>query len=209
MVTQGSVVEMPLGRVLGARPLLRRERNTRWRIIAWGAVLLVHFLFFTIFLVSQNDAELQRTLLPLETELLLSPRSQIPVPKVPLVRPAVPNAQAPQIVTAPITLPPVVPAPPTTREILESIGQALACGAGSYETLPALDRARCLHRPWRGKRLANGTEVMDMPPKPAPTDALHLTGGDVLRRQRQTADPCPLLSVTPCIHKELYGDGPP
>jgi hypothetical protein len=200
---------MPLGRVLGARPLLRRERNTSWRIIAWGAVLLVHILFFTIFLVSQNDAALQRTLLPLETELLLTPRSQIPVPRVPLVRPTVPNAQAPQIVTAPITLPPIVPAPPTTREILESIGRALACGAGSYETLPAADRARCLHRPWRGKRLANGTEVLDMPPKPAPPSTdFHISGGDFQRRQTETVNPCPILAVTPCIHKEIYGDGP-
>jgi hypothetical protein len=202
-------VEMPLGRVLGARQLLRPERNTRWRIIAWGAVFLVHLAFFTIFLISQNDAQLQRSLVPLETELLLKPPSRIPVPRVPMIQPTVPNAQAPQIVTAPITLPPIVPAPPTTREILDAIGRALACGAGSYENLPAADRARCRRTPWRGKRLANGSEVLDVPPKLMPSNKLNLTGGDVLRRQRQTANPCPILSVTPCIHKELYGDGPP
>jgi hypothetical protein len=198
-------MEVPLGDRLGARPLLRRESNTPWRLIAWGAVALVHLLFIAIFLVSEKPPRLHRALTPMEAELLLTPAQRAHAPNVQLIRPLAPDEAPPEIVTAPITLP---PPPPTASEVMQSIGESMACGAGTYETLTAADRAHCRHTPWHGKRIANGTMVLDVVKPPPPTTDLHLTGGDVLRRQSQTANPCPILSVTPCIHKELYGDGP-
>lgn len=202
-------MEVPLGHALGARPLLRPMPNPRRRALAWVAVGLVHLVLLGIFVVSEKLPPRHRILTPLETELLLTPQQRANLPKVPLVRPLYPDEAPPEIVTAPITLPPPPPAPPTTQEVLQSIGESMACGAGTYETLPAAERARCRHMPWHGKKLANGTMVLDVLPKPPPPSTdFHISGGDFQRRQTETANPCPILNNTPCIHREIYGDGP-
>jgi len=205
VVTESSVLEGPLGDALGARPLLRREAQTPWRVIAWCAVALIHLLLIGVLLISEKPPRMHRALTPMETELLLTLQKQGRAPKVQLVRPLAPDEIAPEIITAPITLPP--PAPPTAREVMQSIGESMACGAGTYETLTAADRAHCRHTPWRGKKLANGTMVLDVTKPPPPTD-FHISGGDFQRRQTETVNPCPVLAVTPCIHREIYGDGP-
>ena len=206
---ESSIVEVPLGHALGARPLLRHTPNPRRRILSWVAVVLVHVVLLTVFVVSEKPPPRYRVLTPLETELLLTPQQRANLPKVPLVRPLYPDEAPPEIVTAPITLPPPPPAPPTAREVLQSIGESMACGAGSYETLTAAERAHCRRTPWHGKKLANGTVVLDALPKPPPPSTdFHISGEDFQRHQMQTANPCPILNNTPCIHKELYGDGP-
>lgn len=205
---ESSVVEVPLGHALGARPLLRRPSNPRRRAIAWAAVVVVHIILLGVFVVSQKPPLRHRVLTPLETELLLTPLQRARLPKVPLVRPLYPDEAPPEIVTAPITLPPP-PAPPTAQEVLQSIGESMACGAGTYETLTAAERAHCRHTPWHGKKLPNGTMVLDTLPKPPPPSTdFHMSGGDFQRHQLETANPCPILNNTPCIHREIYGDGP-
>jgi hypothetical protein len=206
--TESSVMEGPFGNALGAHPLLRSAPNPRRRAFAWAAVVLVHVILLGIFVVSEKLPPRHRYLTPLETELLLQPQQRSNRPNVRLVHPLYPDETAPEI-TAPITLPPPPPAPPTAQEVLQSIGESMACGAGTYETLPAAERARCRHTPWHGKKLANGTMVLDALPKPPPPSTdFHISGGDFQRRQSQTANPCPILNNTPCIHRELYGDGP-
>jgi hypothetical protein len=85
---------------------------------------------------------------------------------------------------------------------LRGVGRSLACGASSYENLSAAERENCLRHPWHFAKRPDGTIVLDVPKviDTAPSVA------DIMRREQQTAPPCPVLSNVPCLGKVLHGD---
>ena len=187
------------------------ESRTITRAIAWVLVGAVHFLFFLMFLVSVHQQTFGRRP-PLETMLLLPALNGKNAPEVHMVRPEVPSEAEPEIVTAPITIPKPPPPPPnqaerpaTPGDVLKAVGEALSCGAGSFETLTPAERARCRHEPWLARRAPNGALVMQptLAPRLAePQPEFHLSGADAQRRALETAPTgCPVLLNIPCLAK--------
>lgn len=193
----------------GNRPQhLPNEENPRqfmWRAVSWVLVALVHVVLLYPFVVDQYRQS-HFTLKPaVETILDLTKLPRGVAPPVNLVRPEVPPATAPIITTAPvIVVPPPNPKltmPKTPADVLKAIGEALSCGAENFENLTQAERARCKHEPWIARKLPNGTIVLEAAnPSPfAPTPQPKLSGADALRRQTQTAPPCPVVANAPCL----------
>lgn len=86
---------------------------------------------------------------------------------------------------------PITPPPPLPNAISPALalGQALACGANSFEYLTPQGRAKCRLVPWHYKFDKDGTIILDAEPrhvaqeKPRPSD--------VLAHERNTAPDCP------------------
>jgi hypothetical protein len=109
--------------------------------------------------------------------------------------------EAPVIYSLPITLP--RPQPDAVDPAL-AIGQALACGANSFEYLTPQAQARCKRVPWNYRVERDGTVVLDTHykrPEPKPTPA------DVLAHERYTAPSCPeyVDPNAPCISGIIGG----
>ncbi len=178
------------------------ERNIR-RTIVGIAVLALHILAIAVFIYSSRIPFVQRvrSTIPEAIMWLVLPTNP---PNPILVKPELPEEPLPHVI-APITLPPIparpLPAAPSSEGML-GVGRSLACGASSYENLSAAQRSTCRHQPWRFVKRADGTIVLDVakPAEPPPSAI------DVLRREQQTASPCPLLSNVPCLGKVLHGD---
>jgi hypothetical protein len=187
------------------KPNQEYRRQFIRRAVYWALVLLVHVPLIYLLILDQYRQS-RFTLKPsVETILDLTRLPRGLAPPVPLVRPQVPRATAPIITTAPvIVVPPPNPEqamPKTPADILKAIGEALSCGAENFENLTQAERARCKHEPWIARRLPNGTIVLEAAnPSPfAPAPAPKLSGADALRRQTQTAPPCPIMLNTPCL----------
>jgi hypothetical protein len=171
----------------------------------WVLTGLVHLLFLLAltFSLHQNALHAGRRM---EAELILdlSLLHGQNAPPVNLIKPDVVDQTAPEINIAPITIPPPKPniiqphAPATPGDVLNALGQALACGANNFEYLNQAQRERCRRIPWHGLRLPNGAIVLEAPPRlnltPPP-----VTGAEALRRRMQTAPPCPMILNTPCM----------
>jgi hypothetical protein len=183
-----------------------RQRNVR-RAIAAAAVLLLHILALSVFIYS-NQIPLIRHIRETIPEAIM----WIPMPK-----PAKPRAEQPPplpdistpVITAPITVPktktPHIETPSEDEPGgLLGVGRSLACLAGSFENLSARQQARCLNRPWAFIKRPDGTIVMM--PKPLEQPEPHLNAAGIMRRQQETAPPCPILSNTPCLGKVIHGD---
>jgi hypothetical protein len=105
--------------------------------------------------------------------------------------------EAPVIYSLPITLPPQR-SDATDPALL--LGQALACGANSFEYLAPQAQARCKRVPWNYRVEADGTVVLDThykPPEPKPAPA------DIMARERYRAPVCPenVDPNAPCLAK--------
>jgi hypothetical protein len=100
---------------------------------------------------------------------------------------------------------PSAPPAPTPGDVLNSIGQYLACSAGVFEYLDPRQQARCLHQPWQGLELPNGIIVLN-PLRQEAAPGLQVTGADALRRQTQTAPNCPILLNRPCL-QDMFSTG--
>ena len=186
------------------------------RIWTWVLVALIHVILLSAFILDQyrmNRFTLKR---PVETILDLTrlPRGQ--APPIRMIQPVVPHATEPKITTAPvIVVPPPNPdqaMPQTPADILKAIGEALSCGAENYENLTQAERARCKREPWIARKLPNGTIVLEAAnPSPyAAPPVPKLSGADAMRRQMQTAPPCPILANTPCLsNTPMVGIGIP
>ena len=194
----------------GQRPRhLSNEEERRLlirRVISWTLVGLVHVLLLSLFILDQiRERSLMVRHEPVETILDLTKLPAGNAPPIRLVRPEVPTAVPPVITTAPvIVIPPANPdeaVPHTPADILKAIGEALSCGAENFENLTQAERARCKTEPWIARKLPNGTIVLEAAnPSPfAPAPAPKLSGADALRRQMQTAPPCPIVVNTPCL----------
>jgi hypothetical protein len=200
----------------------RRQRLARAVSTVLVAALHV-LLFFALVIVFHPFDNPPRSIK--ETILYLSsPGLQNDAPPIHAITPEVPNASAPVITTAPITVPkPELDdnntRPLTPGDILGAVGRELACSAGSWEHLTARERQVCGGVPWRGMRLPNGNLVM-VPPANLPrlkaaqeNDFTVNTGADRIQRDVQMGNNpanngCPILQQRPCTHVTPNWDGP-
>ena len=186
--------------VAGADQDARRTRTRR--AIAISAMIVVHLLGIVLIANSNKLPAIEKirvTLPEAITRIPLEQQTTRPLRKID--HPA--QETAPVQITAPITLP-----PPRHKELeppvaggMEGVGRSLACGASSYENLPAAQRERCLRHPWAYVKRPDGTIVLDVPKKEPPPTAV-----DIYRHEQQTAPPCPLLTNVPCLGRVLHGD---
>jgi hypothetical protein len=103
----------------------------------------------------------------------------------------------------PITLPPS----PNAIDPGLLLGQALACGANSFEYLTPQGRANCRRPPWNYTYARDGTIVLNTqykPPEPKPTPA------EVMQLERYTTPECPtnVDPNAPCLSKILPNGRP-
>jgi hypothetical protein len=115
---------------------------------------------------------------------------------------------APVTVVLPIVRP---PQPIQNFDAAQALGEALACGASSYEYLTQDARAKCKRQPWHFKYDKDGYIVLDTEAKaPAVAEAQHETGAEAQQRMMNTSDPCQAARITgtPCIDKMIFGSGP-
>ncbi len=183
------------------------KRPLRNTTLTWALVALVHVLFFLMLTVAgRQTLVLQRPLIETIFTLATLPRGD--APKVILIRPDVPSTRPPMITTAPTLVPPplefTVP-PQTPADVLRAIGEALSCGASNFENLTQAERARCHRTPWIARRLANGTLVLEAPPRLNEPTTRVVTGAEQLRRDMMTAPACAPLSNAPCIDDMFSG----
>ncbi len=132
---------------------------------SWVLVVLIHVLFFGMLTFSVRMPT-YGSRSALETILFLPSLEGRQAPDVHMIQPVAPSDTAPEIITAPITLPKPPPPPeaverPATQgDVLKAVGEELSCGAGSFEHLTQAERNRCRHEPWAGARTAAGTLVL-------------------------------------------------
>jgi len=189
-------------------------QKTYNRTLSWALVVVVHLLFLAVLTIAQNPAREGRRHAALETILFLPAVTGNNAPKINIIRPESPSEAPPEIVTAPITLPnppPVESRPETARpgDVLRAVGEALACGAGSFENLNPGERAHCRREPWSGRRAPGGALVLDPGPRlqlAPPEGTLRLGGSEALRRDLRQGGPsaCPILQNTPCLADFLH-----
>jgi hypothetical protein len=189
-----------------ARPH-RRSAPAR-RVVSWILVGLIHAVILSIFIISQPIPSLHYGK-QMEMILQLPGVSNARAPSVDMVQPKAPLGSQPEVIPAPITIPPLPPLKPGAPEshpgdLLGSIGQALACGASNFENLNPAQQARCRHIPWQGARLPNGAIVLDRPSPAskfaAPAPEFRITGQDAQRRDLETSSPCPVMLNVPCLN---------
>ena len=104
---------------------------------------------------------------------------------------------------------PAAPPAPTSGDVLNSVGQYLACSAGIFEYLNRQQQARCLHQPWQGLELPNGTIVL-LPPSRLrrASGPLQMTGAEGLQRINRKPRPiAPIMVNTPCLADMFNGGG--
>ena len=176
------------------------------RALSWVLVLLIHVVLLSAFIFDQYRMSHFTLKPPVETILDLTKLPSGESPPIRMIRPEVPNIEAPRVTTAPvIVVPPPNPdqaMPQTPADILKAIGEALSCGAENFENLTQTERARCKREPWVAHKLPNGTIVLEAanPSIYAPPPALpKLSGADAMRHQLQTAPPCPIMLNVPCV----------
>ncbi len=207
------ILALPDSRVRFTRSAADRRRLLVRDTVTWVVVGLIHVFFILLLALSlaQNREKFGHRS-PIETILDLSMLNRDNAPPVNMIKPDVVNAQEPDISAKPITIipPPLIlpdpraPAPP--GDVLRSVGEALACGAGNFENLNRAQQARCKRQPWGGVRLPNGTIVLDAPPKAAPQPQIQMSGADAMRRQMMTNSGCPILSNRPCLSDMFTGN---
>lgn len=175
------------------------------RILCWVLVALIHVILLSAFILDQYRMSRLTLKPPTETILDLTKLPQGQSPPIRMIQPEIPHASEPKITTAPvIVVPPPNPdqaMPQTPADILKAIGEALSCGAENFENLTQAERARCKREPWVARKLPNGTIVLEAAnPSPfAPPPEPKFSGADALRRQMQTAPPCPIMLNVPCL----------
>jgi hypothetical protein len=186
---------------------LRADEDARRRAVrrcAVAAVVAALHAALIFFLIQADWIPGLRPRLPIKAPLLWLLLPKAPgTPKVEQQRSLKETPRvAPVIYSLPITLPP----PPRSDAIdpALALGQALACGANSYEYLTPQGRANCRRPPWTYTYAKDGTIVLNTQyqrPEPKPTPA------DVLAHERYTAPSCPeyVDPNAPCISGIIGG----
>lgn len=186
-----------------------QRRRVLRSAVSWVLVGIIHVVLLMAFLIRPNfETEKVGTRGPVETILDLSYFHDRNAPPVQLIKPEVENVAPPEYSTAPVIVLPPKPipqqqknAPSRPGDVLESIGEALACGASNFEYLPQGQREKCMHQPWIARKLPNGTIVLEAQPRLATPDTggFHISGADQMRRQMETSQPCPVVQSAPCL----------
>jgi hypothetical protein len=186
---------------------LKTDEEARKRALRRGvaavfvAVLHIAIIFF---LLQAEWIPGLRAKRPTEAPLLWLLLPKVPgTPKVVQQRSQkeVPS-EAPMVYRLPIiTLP---PSPNAITDPALALGQALACGANSFEYLSPEGRSRCRRPPWNYTYDKNGTIVLDThykPPEPKPTNA------DIMARERIEGPSCPenVDPNAPCLSRVIGG----
>lgn len=193
---------------------LKRDEETRRRAmrrtLAAVAVGLMHLAIIVVLLRTQwlpQPRQIRAEQPPL-LWLLLPALPGNPV--IPHKHRAQAEQQAPP---ATIVLPITHPPPPQSTETFNpatALGEALACGANSYEYLSPERRDRCKRMPWHYKFDRYGDIVLDVEARPEEEQQPKETGAEANQRMMNTADPClaAKMTGTPCIEQTIYGNGP-
>jgi hypothetical protein len=183
-------------------------------ILSWILVAIIHLLFLMTLVISlqQNRDRLGRRG-PIETMLDLTLLNRANAPQVNVIRPDVQNQQDRDTSAKPLTviIPPVpviteTPAAPTPGDVLNSVGEFLACGASNFEYLNSAQQARCPRQPWQGLQLPNGTIVLNPLPRAIIQQQPQFTGAEALNRQMRTNSGCPIMLNTPCLQDMFSGN---
>jgi hypothetical protein len=89
-----------------------------------------------------------------------------------------------------------------------ALGQALACGAGSYEYLTPEGRRRCNDTPWHFRYDRYGYIILDARGQPAVAEKPRPS--DVMAHERNTQSVCPknIDPNAPCLGRVVHGNGP-
>ena len=182
-----------------------RRRIWRRSAVAIGVAIL-HLLFVLVLVKSEwisREHTIQRAMPPLLW--LLLPRA----PNAPSLSTPKKGKEAPR--EAPMTfITPVTKQPPPEEAINPAwaLGQALACGASTFEYLTPEARSKCKRPPWHYKYDKDGYIVLDTSQQRRPQEEEKLRPGDIQARERNTADPCAIakMSGTECIDKVIYGN---
>ena len=186
------------------------RNRTRRRAGAALAVAVLHVAFVFVLIYSEWLPGLHARR-PAEAPLLwlLLPQT----PGVPKLEPKhTTQKESTHETTTIYTLPVLrLPPPPPSNAITDpalALGQALACGANSYEYLTPLARANCKRQPWNFAYDQYGDIVMNTrfqrpPPEPKPSNA------DIMARQRIEGPSCPenVDPNAPCLDRILHGGG--
>ena len=198
-------------------PLSAEERRRRLvrDVLTWTVVAIIHLLFLMTLVISlrQNTDRLGRRG-AIETMLDLTLLNRANAPRVNVIRPDVQNALDRDLSAKPLTviIPPVpiiteTPPAPTPGDVLNSVGEFLACGASNFEYLNPAQQARCPRQPWQGLQLPNGTIVLNPLPRALVQQAQpQFTGAEALNRQMRTNSGCPILLNTPCLQDMFSGN---
>jgi hypothetical protein len=188
------------------------SRRRVWsRGVSGILVGLVHLVFLAMLTFSVSMSAFHRPTV-LETILMLPTLDGRTAPEVRMLQPKALTEAPPEIITAPITLPkPIIPPEtaqkPQSGDVLRAVGEALSCGAGSFENLTQPERSRCRHEPWRGGRTATGNLVLvpasQLPrlAEPVPQSEFHLSGAEAQRHDIEVAPTgCPVMLNIPCLN---------
>ena len=179
----------------------------RHRIVSGLAVAVLHLGFILILIEAmwlpppRAKQQLQPPLLWLV--LASATNANRSLPQVPAKSPLyeLPNA---------ITLP-VIPPKPTQQptDPALSLGQALACGASSYEYLPYEMQAKCKHTPWHYVYDKDGYIVLDATPRVREPEHKQ-TGVEHAQDIMNNGDPCLAAKAagTECADQIIFGNGP-
>jgi hypothetical protein len=212
------VIDDFLAHPLSRPRFLSREERRRILIrdlFSWTIVALIHLLFFMTLVISlqQNNQRLGRRG-AIETMLDLTLLHRNNAPPLTIIKPDVENNRDNDLSAKPLTIippvpviPKIEPAAPAPGDVLNGIGEFLACGASSFEYLNPAQQARCPRQPWQGLQLPNGNIVL----LPAPRAIIQqqqqqFTGAEAMNRQMQTNSGCPILLNTPCLQDMFSGD---
>lgn len=210
-----NILALPYSR---ARFLSRDERR-RLVIrdtVTWAIVALIHLLFLFMMVVSlqQNRDRLGRRG-AIETMLDLTLLNRRNAPPITVIKPDEQNSEDRDISAKPLTviippvpvIPKIEPAAPKAGDVLNSVGEFLACGAANFEYLNPAQQARCPRQPWQGVQLPNGTIVLNPLPNPIIVQQQpQFTGAQALGRQMQTNSGCPIMLNTPCLSDMFNGN---
>ena len=198
------------------RPLSPEERRRRLvrDAFSWVLVALIHLVIFMTMVISlQQVRERGSSRTAIETIMDLSLMHRNNAPEVALIRPDVEKSNERDLSAKPLTVIPPVPvipelepAAPTKGDILNMVGQFLACGASSFEYLNSAQQVRCQRQPWQAVLLPNGSLVMNALPQLIIQPQPQFVGADALARQLRTGSGCSIMVNTPCLDDIFSGN---
>ena len=185
---------------------LRTDKETSKRAMRRGiaavAVAILHVLFFFLLIWAEwiPGLHFTRQQEPPLLWLLLARPAGVQSPVQP--RQGKDEEHKPPVTFVP---PPVTPPEQSTAiNPAYALGEALACGASSYEYLTPEGRTRCKHAPWAYKYDKQGVIVLDATPRIVQEKPRI---SDIQAHERNTMPVCPkyIDSNAPCLYEVIHG----